>query len=67
MQTVKVFWKDKFDGKAVTINESDFDAALHRVEADGPWKVAASNDTDAEAKKPKTDKPLKEDKPKTEK
>lgn len=39
METIKVFWKDKFDGKAVTINADDFDPAIHRT--DQPWGVSA--------------------------
>ena len=35
--TIKVYWKDKFDGQPVKINAEDFDATRHRLEADGPW------------------------------
>ncbi len=37
MDTVKVFWKDKFVGKSVVINATDFDPEIHRNEAVGDW------------------------------
>lgn len=37
METVKVFWKGKFNGRSVAINAADFDPAIHRNAADGPW------------------------------
>jgi hypothetical protein len=43
METIKVFWKDKFNGELVLINASDFDPAKHRREADGPWLVEATD------------------------
>jgi len=51
MNTLKVFWKDKFGGKAVTINESDIDSKIHRLAADGPWP-AAEAEVEAEADAP---------------
>lgn len=36
-QTIRVFWKDKFEGQAVTISAGDYNPALHRHQADGPW------------------------------
>lgn len=41
MTTLRVFWKDKFGGRSVTINAADFNPALHRLEADGGWGRAA--------------------------
>lgn len=40
METIKVFWKDKFGGKLVSINAVDFNPDLHRREWDGPWTPA---------------------------
>lgn len=37
MNTIKVFWKNKFGGRVVQISASDFDAAIHRRTEDGPW------------------------------
>ncbi len=36
-QTLSVFWKGKFEGKAVVIDTTAFDPKLHRLESDGPW------------------------------
>lgn len=37
MQTVKVFWKGKFNGKSVAINAADFDPLIHRPASEGYW------------------------------
>lgn len=37
MNTIKVFWKGKFNGQSVAINATDFNPAIHRLEADGDW------------------------------
>lgn len=41
MDTIEVYWKGKFDGRAVQISASDFDPAIHRRVAEGNW-IAAS-------------------------
>ncbi|MBL8186584.1 MAG: hypothetical protein JNK38_01180 [Acidobacteria bacterium] len=46
METITVFWKGKFDGAAVSINALDFNPAIHRREADGPWPVEETKDDD---------------------
>lgn len=35
METIRVFWREKFNNRAVVINEADFDPAIHRVGE--PW------------------------------
>lgn len=40
METIRVYWKDKFGGRAVAINRADFDPTVHRTEAAGPWLAA---------------------------
>jgi hypothetical protein len=42
METIRVFWKGKFNGRAAKINAQDFDPAVHRLEADGPWPATES-------------------------
>lgn len=37
MNTIRVFWKGKFDGRAVQIDAASFNPDLHRREWDGPW------------------------------
>lgn len=39
-ETVRVFWKGKFDGKAVLIDKAGFNPTFHRHEADGPFEAA---------------------------
>ncbi len=58
MNTIPVFWKDKFNGKAVTINAADFNSEIHRHKADGPWPTAdAEVEAEAETEvKPKAAK-----------
>lgn len=43
MNTIRVFWKGKFEGKAVTIDATAFDPAIHRHEADGRWPAKAES------------------------
>lgn len=50
METIKVFWKDKFNDAPVLINASDFDPAKHRREVDGSWPAKKS-----EGNKPKSE------------
>jgi hypothetical protein len=40
MNTIKVYWKGKFNGALVTINAADFDPTMHRHAADGRWPNA---------------------------
>lgn len=40
MNTIQVYWKGKFNGKAVTINADEFDATIHRPISDGDWPSA---------------------------
>lgn len=41
MNTIRVYWKDKFNGALVTINAADFDPAIHRTQAEGRWPMEA--------------------------
>jgi hypothetical protein len=57
METIKVYWKGKFNGKAVAINAADFNPKFHRNEFDGAWpaekaevKPVAKLDVKAEGK-----------------
>lgn len=49
MSTIRVFWKGKFEGKAVTIDATAFDPAIHRHEADGHWPAKAEPVVEAKA------------------
>lgn len=51
-QTISVFWKGKFGGKAVQIDADQFNAKLHRLESEGPWPAAEA--PKAETAKSKT-------------
>ena len=31
IETIQVIWKNKFNGQPVTINKTDFDAAIHQL------------------------------------
>lgn len=37
LPTLRVFWRGKFKGEYVQINEADFNPELHRKAANGPW------------------------------
>lgn len=50
METIKVFWKDKFNGRAVVINAADFDPAIHQVGK--PWVVGGQDAGAAEEPNP---------------
>jgi hypothetical protein len=52
MNTLKVFWKDKFAGRAVSINETDFGPSIHRRAVDGPWPKAEESETEPDADAP---------------
>lgn len=36
-QKISVYWRGKFNGALVQINEAEFNPELHRRAADGPW------------------------------
>ena len=40
--TIQVYWKDKFDGALVNVDEAAFDPSIHRRAADGPWESTAN-------------------------
>lgn len=48
-EAISVFWKDKFNGKAATIDKADFDSALHRLAIDGPWPAKGKAEPEADS------------------
>ena len=40
--TIPVYWKGKFGGALVNVDESAFDPSIHRRAADGPWESTAN-------------------------
>lgn len=49
MQTIRVYWKEKFAGKSVVINAADFNVAIHRRAEDGPWQRPAEKPAETAA------------------